>query len=51
VELQELRELDWYKGQTKDNRWLIIGSNKNTNKEFDRWIKGLMLETKKRDKV
>jgi hypothetical protein len=45
VELQELREMDWYKEQAKDKRWLIVGSNKNTNKVFEKWIKGLMLET------
>jgi hypothetical protein len=45
VELQELREMDWFKGQTSDKRWLIVGSNQNTNKEFEKWIKGLMLKT------
>lgn len=45
VEMHELREMDWYKGQTKDKRWLIVRSNKNTNKEFEKWIKGLMLKS------
>jgi hypothetical protein len=46
TETYDITEMEWYRAQELDKRWLIVGSNKDTGREFKNWIKGLMQKTK-----
>jgi hypothetical protein len=40
TESYDLTEMEWYRAH--DKRWFIVEANKNTQKAFEKWVKGLV---------